>query len=220
MPHAHTDVTREDSCWKRSGTPQQGKRPFPPNPKTCSERQTVERQDGVMSSDGSPGRCWLAPDALSLPFRPCVPAGLATAAGHLCSSPALREACPARADTAQAPAPWVASARGCPHEGHRRRTPDSSGRGCAGRNIPDLRSPRGQGGGGEPPLLGTGCPVTGAYNPLSSDHCPCLTFGKHATLQDAARLSASTPLTSGPTAEPEHLKTDARGRCEASTRWK
>lgn len=70
------------------------------------------------------------------------------------------------------------------------------------------------------PRLGTGCPVTGAYNPLSSDHCPCLTFGKHATLQDAARLSASTPLTSGPTAEPEHLKTDARGRCEASTRWK
>lgn len=62
-----------------------------------------------MSSDGSPGRCWLAPDALSLPFRPCVPAGLATAAGHLCSSPALREACPARADTAHAPAPWVAS---------------------------------------------------------------------------------------------------------------
>lgn len=72
----------------------------------------------------------------------------------------------------------------------------------------------------ENPRLGTGCPVTGAYNPLSSDHCPCLTFGKHATLQDAARLSASTPLTSGPTAEPEHLKTDARGRCEASTRWK
>lgn len=184
MPHAHTDVTREDSCWKRSGTPQQGKRPFPPNPKTCSERQTVERQDGVMSSDGSPGRCWLAPDALSLPFRPCVPAGLATAAGHLRSSPALREARPARADTAHAPVPWVASARGCPHEGHRRRTPDSSGRGCAGRNIPDLRSPRGQGGGGEPPVWAqdallpvhtTLCPLITAHVSRSGNTPPCKT---------------------------------------------